>query len=159
MATCGLTNIIPIRLIAVYRPNGMKRFLIIRICMREFEFMGPCQKIAACIYFRCCTFMDSDVYSADAPWSIPTLLTVNMLALCDEVSPILTHPHKFNQFLSDIPGLLLPDNCFRQGKYVFHFLLLFLLLQWLCLLRDIYHLLVRLGPLIPRGLLQGGHVV
>ena len=30
---------------------------------------------------RGCSFMDSDVYLADAPWSIPTLLTINVLAL------------------------------------------------------------------------------
>ena len=33
------------------------------------------------VIFMCCTFMDRDVYSADAPGSIPTLLTINILAL------------------------------------------------------------------------------
>ena len=32
-------------------------------------------------FLLCCTFMDSDVYSADASGSIPTLLTINILAL------------------------------------------------------------------------------
>ena len=52
----------------------------------------------------CCTFMDSDVYSADAPGSIPTFLIINMLALwgCSmeqphnpvygEASPIMIYP-------------------------------------------------------------------
>ena len=33
------------------------------------------------VFFMYCTFMDRDVYSADAPGSIPTLLTINVLAL------------------------------------------------------------------------------
>ena len=42
---------------------------------------GAMSKIDATCIFMCCTFMDSDVYSADAPGSIPTLLTINALAL------------------------------------------------------------------------------
>ena len=33
------------------------------------------------VFFMYCTFMDRDVYSADAPGSIPTLLTINALTL------------------------------------------------------------------------------
>ena len=43
--------------------------------------LGLCQKFDAAYFFMCCTFMDSDVYSADAPGSIPTLLIINVLAL------------------------------------------------------------------------------
>ena len=39
-----------------------------------------CSKIDAA-YFMCCTFMDSDVYSADAPGSIPTILIISVLTL------------------------------------------------------------------------------
>ena len=46
-----------------------------------FLHSGLCQKLKQPVFFRCCTFMDSDVYSADAPWSIPTLLTINVLSL------------------------------------------------------------------------------
>ena len=37
-----------------------------------------------------CTFVDSDVFSADAPGSIPTLLIINILDLSD--ATILAHP-------------------------------------------------------------------
>ena len=42
---------------------------------------GLCQKLMLSDCFMCCPFMDRDVYSADAPGSIPTLLTINSLAL------------------------------------------------------------------------------
>ena len=63
-----------------------------------------CQKLLQPVFFMYCTFMDSDVYSADAPGSIPTLLTINVLTMqgCSmeqprypvdgEDAPILTRP-------------------------------------------------------------------
>ena len=44
------------------------------------HFQWLCQ-IDAALFFMCCTFTESDLYSADAPGSIPTLLTINTLAL------------------------------------------------------------------------------
>ena len=56
------------------------------------------------LLFMCCTLNGSDVCSADAPGSIPTLLTINILTLSDcsieqphnhvygEAAPILKQP-------------------------------------------------------------------
>ena len=43
--------------------------------------MGLCQKLLKPVFFMYCTFVDSDVYSADAPWSISTLLSINALVI------------------------------------------------------------------------------
>ena len=43
--------------------------------------MGLCQKLLKTLFFMYCTLMDSDVYSADAPLSIYTLLSINALAM------------------------------------------------------------------------------
>ena len=68
------------------------------------RFQTGCVKLMQPCFFMCCTFTESDLYSADAPGSIPTLLIINTLSLygCSmeqphnpvygETSPILPHP-------------------------------------------------------------------
>ena len=61
--------------------------------------------------------MDSDVYSADAPGSIPTLLIINTLASYGEAAPILMQSLLIYHKFSILDGIL--TQLLAEGGIIF----------------------------------------